>query len=148
MIKPRGGMAEAASYKCESTRKHDPWLVWQMKVYPNVCFLQRKHYWLLTRPSTGNSTCQGSFSAGEKLFFPLIIGILADCETWEQTDAFAVTPSMVYFLILRNFASFPGRLRHVLDGFLSWQWCIQAYPDMSCFCCKAFSYLMSLSTSL
>lgn len=73
---------------------------------------------------------------------------------WDMwTDTLAglqhpLTPSMVYFPILRNFASFPGRLKHVLDGFISWWWCTQAYPHTSCFCFKTFSYLISLSTSL
>lgn len=107
---------------------------------------------LLTRPSTGKSTCWSSFSAGEKLFFPLHSGILAGCETWEHTpwqvSKLPLTPSMVHFPILRNSASFLGRHRQVLDGFLCWQWCTQAYPDMSCFCSKTFCYLISLSTSL
>lgn len=107
---------------------------------------------LLTRPSTGNSTCWSSFSAGEKIVFS---PPQQHCSwLWDMwTDTLAglqhpLTPSMVYFPILRNFASFPGRLKHVLDGFISWWWCTQAYPHTSCFCFKTFSYLISLSTSL
>lgn len=93
----------------------------------------------------------GAPSQQGKNFFPLHSSILAGCETW--TDALAglqhpLTPSMVYFPILRNSASFPGRLKHVLDGFISWWWCTQAYPHMSCFWFKTFSYLIFLSTSL
>lgn len=86
---------------------------------------------LLTKPSTGNSTCQSSFSAGRKLFFfPFHRGILAGCKTWEQMPWPVSSPHWhLAWLTSLSSGILPhswGTLRRVLDGFLNWRWCTQA----------------------
>lgn len=106
---------------------------------------------LLTRPSTGDTTCWSFFRVGGKRYF--LPPSQHFSRLWDVRKPFSKSPVPVvtwrdYFPILGNAASAFEHIERILGGFIGWWWWTRAYAGVSCFSAWTFLCLLALSTSL